>query len=507
LLDGRSDDRDQPFILGATNLDLPTFKASFLAILRQFKSAGVDELSGHELYAMSDDEYANADKWIAKNQLTAAIVEAAQAFKQGKVMNVDLALDRVFDKFVDVWQAEAGICTLAEAVADRIAFTLAEGESVAMTREEWLKWADRASFFQIRAKAEELGLPVVWDCEHPKTPDGYYQVRGGIPYAIAKSLAAAPFADILWMETKTADLHDAKIFADAIHAVYPGKMLAYNLSPSFNWDTTGMNDEQMRQFPLELGKMGFVFNFITYGGHQIDGLAGEEFAASLKQEGMLALARLQRKFRLLESGYRTPQTLVGGPRSDATLMSISGRSATTKAMGQGSTQHQHLVQTEVPTKVLEEWLDLWRGHYGITGKLKVQLRPLTAGSDLLELAVVTLDGVKKANVVFASIHDRRGRSILSVRDQNNFDQNFWRKRLMTLVHLYLIYRYKVNSVHFVTPTEDNLHQTNGMKAQGIFSSASQEIGEIIVADVAIEQVKQFVGADRSELVALIAKKS
>jgi isocitrate lyase len=253
--------------------------------------------------------------------------------------------------------------------------------------------------------------------------------------------------------------------------------------------------------------MGFVFNFITYGGHQIDGLAGEEFAASLKQEGMLALARLQRKFRLLESGYRTPQTLVGGPRSDATLMSISGRSATTKAMGQGSTQHQHLVQTEVPTKVLEEWLDLWRGHYGITGKLKVQLRPLTAGSDLLELAVVTLDGVKKANVVFASIHDRRGRSILSVRDQNNFDQNFWRKRLMTLVHLYLIYRYKVNSVHFVTPTEDNLHQTNGMKAQGIFSSASQEIGEIIVADVAIEQVKQFVGADRSELVALIAKKS
>jgi isocitrate lyase len=71
----------------------------------------------------------------------------------------------------------------------------------------------------------------------------------------------------------------------------------------------------------------------------------------------------------------------------------------------------------------------------------------------------------------------------------------------------LIYRYKVNSVHFVTPNEDNLHQTNGMKAQGIFSSASQEIGEIIVADVAIEQVKQFVGADRSELVALIAKKS
>ncbi len=507
LLDGRSDDRDQPFILGATNLDLPTFKASFLAILRQFKNAGVDELSGHELYAMSDEEYANADNWIAKNQLTDAIVQAAQAFKQGKVINVDLALDRVFDKFVDVWQAEAGICTYAEAVADKIAFALAEGETVAMSRDQWLTWAHRASFFQIRTKAEELGIAAAWDCEHPKTPDGYYQVRGGIPYAIAKSLAAAPFSDILWMETKTADLKDAKVFADAIHAVYPEKMLAYNLSPSFNWDTTGMNDEEMRLFPIELGKMGFVFNFITYGGHQIDGLAGEEFAASLKQEGMLALARLQRKFRLLESGYRTPQTLVGGPRSDATLMSVSGRSATTKAMGQGSTQHQHLVQTEVPTKVLADWLDLWRAHYGIAGKLTVRLKPLTAGSDLLELAVLGADGEKKANVVFASIHDRRGRSILSVRDQNNFDQNLWRKRLMTLVHLYLIYRYKVNAVHFVTPTEDNLHQTAGMKKQGIFSAASQEIGEIIVADVDIEQVKTLVGSDRGKITALITKQS
>lgn len=507
LLDGRSDDRDQPFILGATNLQLPTFKAAFLAILRQFKNAGVDELSGHELYAMSDEEYANADKWIAKNQLTHAVAEAAQAFKQGKVINVDLALDRVFDKFVDVWQAEAGICTYAEAVADRIAFAVAEGETVAMTRDQWLAWAHRASFYQIRAKAEELGVSAAWDCEHPKTPDGYYQVRGGIPYAIAKSLAAAPFCDILWMETKTADLKDAKVFADAIHAVYPEKMLAYNLSPSFNWDTTGMNDEEMRLFPIELGKMGFVFNFITYGGHQIDGLAGEEFAASLKQEGMLALARLQRKFRLLESGYRTPQTLVGGPRSDATLMSVSGRSATTKAMGQGSTQHQHLVQVEVPTKVLEEWLDQWRGHHGIASKLNVRLKPLTAGSDLLELAILGPDGEKKANVVFASIHDRRGRSILSVRDQNNFDPDLLRKRLMTLVHLYLIYRYKVNAVHFVTPTEDNLHQTAGMKKQGIFSAASQEIGEIIVADVDVEHVKTLVGSDRTKITALITKQS
>ena len=117
-----------------------------------------------------------------------------------------------------------------------------------------------------------MGIDIFWDCEISKTPEGYYQVQGGIEYAIAKSLAVAPFADILWMETKTADIHEARSFADAIHAEFPDKMLAYNLSPSFNWDTTGMSDEEMRRFPEELGKLGFVFNFITYGGHQIDGL-------------------------------------------------------------------------------------------------------------------------------------------------------------------------------------------------------------------------------------------
>ena len=125
----------------------------------------------------------------------------------------------------------------------------------------------------------------------------------------ADEVRTAPFADILWMETKTADLAEAREFAAAIHAEFPDAMLAYNLSPSFNWDTTGMSDEEMRSFPEELGKLGFVFNFITYGGHQIEGLAAEEFTMALKQDGMLALARLQRKLRMVDSPYGTPQTL------------------------------------------------------------------------------------------------------------------------------------------------------------------------------------------------------
>jgi isocitrate lyase len=284
-------------------------------------------------------------------------------------------------------------------------------------------------------------------------------------------------------------------------------MLAYNLSPSFNWDSTGMSDDDMRRFPEELGKMGFVFNFITYGGHQVDGVAAEEFATALRQDGMLALARLQRKIRLVESPYKTPQTLVGGPRLDAALLASSGRTATTKAMGKGSTQHQHLIQTEVPKKLLEEWLALWAGHNGITQPMRVQLLPHRAGSELLELSIVGPGEEKLANVVFASIQDRRGRSILSVRDQNTYAQALRQKRLMTLLHLYLIHRYKVDSVHYVSPTEDNGYQTRKMREQGIYTGVETEVGQIIVADVNAARIAELLESDRAALGRLIRKEA
>jgi isocitrate lyase len=284
-------------------------------------------------------------------------------------------------------------------------------------------------------------------------------------------------------------------------------MLAYNLSPSFNWDTTGMSDEEMKRFPEELGQLGFVFNFITYGGHQIDGLAAEEFATALKQDGMLALARLQRKFRLLESPYRTPQTLVGGPRLDAALMASSGRTAATKAMGKGSTQFQHLIQTEVPTKLLEEWLAEWSKHWDYPARIRVQLRPHTAGSELLELSVLNEpSGEKLANVVFANTQDRRGRNILSIRDQNTLAP-MRKKRLMTVAQLFLIHRYNASSVHYVTPTEDNEFQTQRMKSVGIFSDVHTEIGQIIVALVSKERVAELLTPDRLLLLEMINKTS
>ena len=281
-------------------------------------------------------------------------------------------------------------------------------------------------------------------------------------------------------------------------------MLAYNLSPSFNWDTTGLTDDEMRSFPEELGRLGFVFNFITYGGHQIDGLAAEEFATALRDDGMLALARLQRKFRLLESPYRTPQTLVGGDRQDAALMAVSGRTAATKAMGKGSTQHQHLVQTEVPTATLEAWLADWGAHWDRPGRIRVELRPHTAGSDLLGLRVLDEAGETLASVIFASIGDRRGRSILSIRDQTTAPP-VRRRRLMTLIQLFLMHRYRADSLHYVTPSEDNERQTQRMLELGLFSVVRTEIGQIIVADVARDRVNALVRPDGERLRELIRK--
>ena len=506
LLDGRGDERDHPFILGATKTDLPGYKNCYLAILKRFHDKGITDVNGHLLYKISDFEYKEAFEWFEQVGLMAHIDENIRALQDGREKRITKPLDNAASRFVETWEAKSGLKTYGEAVADLMEFQIEEGRQHELTVDEWLEFAKTASLHEAHEKARSMGIEASWDCELSRTPEGYYQIKGGREYAIAKSLAVAPFADVLWMETATAELADAKQFADAIHANYPDKMLAYNLSPSFNWDTTGMSEEEMAAYPAQLGKLGFVFNFITYGGHQIDGLASEEFARALQEDGMLALARLQRKLRLLDSPYKTPQTYVGGPRADGALLATSGRTATTKAMGKGSTQYQHLVQTEVPPKLLEGWIELWSRHYKMPETLRVELRPHQAGSDLLELNLLDESNAKIADVVFASIQDLRGKNILSIRDQNTFSEAYRQKRLMTLLHLFLMHRYRSGSVHYVNPTNDNEKQTKGMQTMRIYDDVSTEIGDIIVAGVNTERVKELLNPDQTELQALIFKR-
>ena len=506
LLDGNGDERDQPFVLGATKLNIPSYKNAYLTILRRIHEKGVKEINGHKLYKISKETYAETDKWLEETGIASFVDENIEAMK-GDNQELETALDSIVTKFVEIWEEESGLTTFGETIETLMEFNMEQGVEFDMTVEQWREFAKTASTKDAMEKADSLGIDYIWDPEISRTPEGYYQVKGGIEYSIAKSLAVAPFADLLWMETKTADLEDARKFADAIHEVFPDKMLAYNLSPSFNWDTTGMTDEEMKKFPEEIGKLGFVFDFITYGGHQIDGMAAEEFATALMEDGMLALARVQRRLRLIDSPYKTPQTHVGGPRMDGALVASSGRTATTKAMGKGSTQFQHLVQTEVSIKLLEEWFESWARHYKIKDTFTAELKPHTVGTFVLELNILNGKGEKVADVIFEILQDRKGEKILTVRDENNFDTSLRRKRLATILHLFLIHRYRTDFVHYVSPTEDNLMQTKGMMKLGIYESVNTEVGHIIVTKVNVDYVKELLSPDRRELKRLIAKKT
>ncbi|PJE25006.1 MAG: isocitrate lyase, partial [Mycobacterium sp.] len=210
LIDSRGDERDQPFLLGATNLSIPSYKSCFLAMMRRFYDSGVEEINGHLLYALSDGEYEAANAWLERQGILDLVAEAINKWRDSADLSIDDVYDEVESKFVAAWEDAAGVMTYGEAVAEKLEFGESEGEPSGMSPAEWREFAGTASLFAARAKAKELGADASWDCELAKTPEGYYQIRGGIPYAIAKSLAAAPFADILWMETKTADLADAR---------------------------------------------------------------------------------------------------------------------------------------------------------------------------------------------------------------------------------------------------------------------------------------------------------
>src|SRR5437763_8490119 len=146
-----------------------------------------------------------------------------------------------------------------------------------------------------------------------RTPEGFYQFRGGIDAAIARGLAYAPYADMIWCETSTPDLAEAKKFADAIHAKFPGKLLAYNCSPSFNWKKK-LDDVTIANFQQELGKMGYKFQFVTLAGFHALNMSMFHLARGYAQAGMTAYSRLQQEeFASQELGYGavTHQKFVG----------------------------------------------------------------------------------------------------------------------------------------------------------------------------------------------------
>ena len=176
-----------------------------------------------------------------------------------------------------------------------------------------------------------------------RTPEGYFFVSGGIDSAIARGLAYAPYADLIWCETGTPDMDEARKFAEAIHAEFPGKLLAYNCSPSFNWKRA-LNDEQIAAFQHELGELGYKFQFITLAGFHALNASMFELAQGYAKNGMTAYVELQeREFAMEAEGYTATrhQREVGAGYFDLISTIASAGASSTLALV-GSTEEEQV---------------------------------------------------------------------------------------------------------------------------------------------------------------------
>lgn len=172
-----------------------------------------------------------------------------------------------------------------------------------------------------------------------RTPEGFYRTKAGLDQAIARGLAYAPYADLIWCETSEPNLADARRFAEAIHAEFPGKLLAYNCSPSFNWKAK-LSDEEIASYQIELGKLGYKFQFVTLAGFHSLNHSMFNLALGYKDRGMAAYSELQQaEFASESDGYTATrhQREVGTGYFDEVAQVVSGGTSSTTALA-GSTE-------------------------------------------------------------------------------------------------------------------------------------------------------------------------
>jgi isocitrate lyase len=188
-----------------------------------------------------------------------------------------------------------------------------------------------------------------------RTPEGFFCIRGGIDSAIARAIAYAPYADLIWCETSEPNIEEARKFAEAVHARYPGKLLAYNCSPSFNWKKK-LDDATIAKFQKELAAMGYKFQFITLAGFHSLNLAMFELARKYRENGMTAYSALQEKEFASErdSGYEAVkhQRFVGTGYFDKVTQVIAGGCSSITALA-GSTEAEQFADGQSHTIPVE----------------------------------------------------------------------------------------------------------------------------------------------------------
>jgi isocitrate lyase len=185
-----------------------------------------------------------------------------------------------------------------------------------------------------------------------RTPEGFFCIKGGLKSAIARAISYAPYADLIWCETSHPDLEEARLFAEAVHAKYPGKMLAYNCSPSFNWKKN-LDDATIARFQLELAKMGYKFQFVTLAGFHALNLSMFELARAYRDKGMTAYSRLQEKefSRETTHGYEAVkhQRFVGTGYFDKVTQVIAGGVSSVTALA-GSTEAEQFAELKLQVR-------------------------------------------------------------------------------------------------------------------------------------------------------------
>ncbi len=213
----------------------------------------------------------------------------------------------------------------------------------------------------IVARTDSLGAHLIRAINDPvdeefatgeQTVEGYWEVKGGIEYAIAKACAYAPYADMLWCETSKPDIGEAREFAQGVREKFPNKLLAYNCSPSFNWKRN-LDEKTMATFQEDLAEMGYKFQFVTLAGFHTLNLSMFELANAYREQGMLAYSKTvqEREFELEKSaGYMAVkhQSFVGAGYFDEIQIAVTGEGVTTTALKGSTEEEQFVTETVTP---------------------------------------------------------------------------------------------------------------------------------------------------------------
>jgi isocitrate lyase len=194
---------------------------------------------------------------------------------------------------------------------------------------------------QAKKLASRLGFEMYFDWDTPRTYEGFYQLRGqDVKFVVHRMRQFVHYCDMIWIETDTPDLKIAKALSDGIHETHPNTLLAYNLSPSFNWDAFGFSDQQLMEFSKDLGRLGYVFQFITLAGFHMDALISEKFSKDYAERDILAYVQnIQRKEREHNVDQLKHQKWSGAELADR-LMTLGTIESSTLSSGKESTEHQ-----------------------------------------------------------------------------------------------------------------------------------------------------------------------